>query len=57
MVAGIHALYITFVVTRGGVKEAARKYARELILSCETLSRTAKTVPSHRKHRGKATAT
>ena len=53
IVAGIHALYIAFAATKGGVKEAARKYARELILSCETLSRTVKTPASPRKPRGK----
>jgi hypothetical protein len=54
IVAGVHALYIAFVVTKDGVKEAARKYARELILSCETLLRPATAPP--RKPRGKATA-
>ena len=39
LVAVIHAAYIAFAVTKEGVKEAARKYARELILSCETLMR------------------
>jgi hypothetical protein len=57
VVSCIHALYIAFVVTRGGVKEAARKYARELILCCEALSGTAKMTASPRKPRGKATAT
>ena len=53
IVAAIHALYIAFAVTNGGVKEAARRYARELILSCETLSRTATTPPSPRKPKRK----
>jgi hypothetical protein len=57
IVAGIHALYITFVVTRGGVKDAARKYARELILSCETLSRAATTARAPRKPSAKGTTT
>jgi hypothetical protein len=34
-VAAIHALYIGFGVTRGGLEDAARIYARQLILSCE----------------------
>ena len=33
VVAAVHAVYIAFVVTREGVKEAARRYGRELILS------------------------
>jgi hypothetical protein len=36
VVAAIHALYIAFVVTKASLKEAARTYARQLILSCET---------------------
>ena len=55
IVAVIHALYITFAVTRYGVKEAARKYARELILSCEALSRTT-VVASPRKPATKSNA-
>jgi len=39
IVAAIHALYIAFVVTWGGVEAAARTYARQLILSCETFLR------------------
>ena len=39
LIAAIHAVYVIFVVSKDGVKEAARKYARELILSCETLMR------------------
>ena len=35
-VAAIHALYIGFGVTRSGLEDAARTYARQLILSCET---------------------
>ncbi|MGE3831671.1 MAG: hypothetical protein AB7F76_11820 [Parvibaculaceae bacterium] len=37
IIAAIHAIYFAFVVTKTGVKEAARKYGRELILSTETL--------------------
>jgi hypothetical protein len=55
IVAGVHALYIAFVVTSDGVKEAARRYARELILSCETFFRTVTTPASPRKPRGKTT--
>jgi hypothetical protein len=40
MIAAIHATYFAFVVTKNGVKEAARKYGRELILSIEALSGT-----------------
>jgi hypothetical protein len=42
IVAAIHALYIGLVVTRAGVMEAARTYARQLILSCETFLATEK---------------
>jgi hypothetical protein len=49
IVAAIHALYFAFVVTKGGVKQAARKYARELILSCETLSSPMTRAPATRK--------
>ena len=37
LVAAIHAAYFALVVTKAGVKEAARKYGRELILSTEQL--------------------
>ena len=37
IVAAIHAAYFAFVVTKNSVKEAARKFGRELILSTETL--------------------
>ena len=36
VVAAVHALYISLVVTKRGLMEAARTYARQLILSCET---------------------
>ncbi len=36
-VAIVHAIYLLLVVSKTSVKEAAKKYARELILSCETL--------------------
>jgi len=35
LVAGVHALYIGFAVNRRSLEEAARSYARQLILSCE----------------------
>lgn len=37
VVAGLHALYFSFGVTRGSVEEASRSYGRQLVLSCETL--------------------
>jgi hypothetical protein len=37
MIAAIHATYFALVVTKNGVKEAGRKYGRELILSTEGL--------------------
>jgi hypothetical protein len=36
VVAAIHALYIAVVVNKASLMEAARTYARQLILSCET---------------------
>lgn len=37
IVAAIHAIYFSFVVTKNGVEQASRKYGRELILSTEAL--------------------
>jgi hypothetical protein len=37
IIAAIHAAYFALIVTKNGVKEAARKYGRELILSTEAL--------------------
>src|SRR6266540_2761724 len=37
VIAFLHAAYLTLFVTESGVSEAARQYARQLILSCETL--------------------
>jgi hypothetical protein len=54
VVAGIHAVYIAFVVTREGVKEAARRYGRELILSCQTLM-TGKPPAAAKKPKAKKT--
>jgi hypothetical protein len=48
IVAAMHALYFGFVVTKNGVKEAAREYGRELILSTEALSGSAR-APAARK--------
>jgi hypothetical protein len=44
VVAAVHALHISFVVTKRGLKEAARAYARQLILSCETFMAAEKPV-------------
>jgi hypothetical protein len=44
IVAAIHAVYVIFAVTKNGVKQAAGKYGRELILSCEMFSRSATTL-------------
>ena len=44
VVAVLHALYIGFGVNRAAVAEAAKSYARQLILSCETLINKAKPV-------------
>jgi hypothetical protein len=37
VVAAAHALYFLLVVARDAVKVAAKTYARQLILSCETM--------------------
>ncbi len=37
IIAAIHAAYFALAVTKEGVKEAARRYGRELILCCQTL--------------------
>jgi hypothetical protein len=42
VVAVLHALYIGFGVNRLAVAEAAKSYARQLILSCETVINKAK---------------
>jgi hypothetical protein len=46
-VAAIHALYIGLAVNRRGVGDAARTYARQLILSCESF--LAKQTPAAEK--------
>jgi hypothetical protein len=55
-VAVIHALYIGLVVNRRGVGEAARSYARQLILSCESFLGTEKATPARRTRAGKRAA-
>jgi hypothetical protein len=52
IVSAIHALYFGFVVTKNGVKEAARKYGRELILSTEHLTGSGR-APAARKPKAK----
>src|ERR1700730_8632814 len=42
VVAAVHALYFLLAVGSDSVKTAARTYARQLILSCETFLMTAK---------------
>jgi hypothetical protein len=37
IVAAIHATYFALAVTKEGVKQAAKRYGRELILCCQTL--------------------
>ncbi len=37
IIAAIHAAYFALAVTKEGVKEAAWRYGRELILCCQTL--------------------
>jgi hypothetical protein len=49
VVAVLHALYIGLGVNRAAVAEAAKSYARQLILSCETLINKAKPVAAAAK--------
>jgi hypothetical protein len=49
VVAAIHALYIGLVVNRCAVAEAARTYARQLILSCEAFLAKEKPAAAKRK--------
>jgi hypothetical protein len=51
-IAALHALYFGFVVTNNGVKEAARKHGRELILSTDHLTRSGR-APATRKPKAK----
>jgi hypothetical protein len=46
IVAAAHALYFLLVVGPNSVKTAARTYARQLILSCETFLAGAKVKPA-----------
>jgi hypothetical protein len=50
-VATIHALYIGLGVTRTGLEDAARAYARQLILSCESFLGQRSTANVDRKSR------
>jgi hypothetical protein len=49
VVAAIHALYIVFAVNLAAVGDAAKAYARQLILSCETLIHPPRQTPPKRK--------
>jgi hypothetical protein len=49
VVAVLHALYIGLGVNRTAVAEAAKSYARQLILSCETLLGKVKPAPAAAK--------
>jgi hypothetical protein len=49
VIAAAHALYFLLLVSRGSVKAAARTYARQLIISCETF--LAGTNPAAKKQR------
>lgn len=48
IIAAIHATYFALAVTKEGVKEAAKRYGRELILCCQTLMPNAR-APTPRK--------
>jgi hypothetical protein len=56
IVAAIHAVYFGLAVTKEGVKEAARRYGRELILCCQTLSGAAARAATARKPKAKPAA-
>ena len=46
-IAALHAVYFSFFVTRKSVEEAFEQYARQLVLSCESvMERGAGCVPS-----------
>jgi hypothetical protein len=49
VVAAIHALYIGLAVNQRAVGEAARSYARQLILSCESFLGKEKPAPAKRR--------
>jgi hypothetical protein len=51
IIAAIHAAYFALAVTKEGVKEAARRYGRELILCCQTLMPKAPRAPNARTSR------
>jgi hypothetical protein len=50
--AVVHSVFMGFVVTKQSVIEAARTFARQLILSCETLSGEEKPKPAPRGQKG-----
>jgi hypothetical protein len=49
IIAAIHAVYFAFVVTKEGIKEAFRKYGRELILCTEALTGPFRASPALKK--------
>jgi hypothetical protein len=53
LIAAVHALYILFVVTKRGLIDASRTYARQLILSCETFLGGGKPKAAAAKKRGR----
>jgi len=57
VIAVIHALYIAFVVSKASLMEAARTYARQLILSCETFLADEKSAGGKAKAAKKASYT
>jgi hypothetical protein len=56
IIAAIHACYFALAVTKEGVKEAARRYGRELILCCQTLMPGASRASMQRKPAKKSAA-
>jgi hypothetical protein len=53
VVAILHAQYLGFGVNKKAVSEAAQSYARQLILSCETLMNKAKPEPAEKPKKPK----
>jgi len=51
VVAATHALYICLIVTRRGVMDASRTYARQLILSCEALMASGSKAPTRTRRK------
>jgi hypothetical protein len=56
VVAVLHALYIGLGVSKAAVAEAAKSYARQLILSCETLMSKVKPEPPQKPKKPKKEA-